>query len=88
MINKSIYLCYFLVYSVVILSKNGQLTCYKAICVFSKKYDLFLINIVIKYKIKQKRVQYVGERGRDGVRKELIRMGHNKLIRLGTPKYL
>ena len=55
---------------------------------FSKKYDLFLINIVIKYKIKQKRVQYVGERGRDGVRKELIRMGHNKLIRLGTPKYL
>ena len=34
-----------------ILLKNVQLACCKAICV-SKKYGLFLINIVIKYKIK------------------------------------
>ena len=39
-----------------ILLKNVRLACCKAICVFSKKYDLFLINIVIKYKIKKKGV--------------------------------
>ena len=33
-------------------------------------------------------MQYVGERSRDGVKKGLIWMGHNKLIRLGTPQYL
>ena len=39
---------------------------------FSKKREVFLINIFVKYKIKQKGVQYVGKRGRDGVGKELI----------------
>ena len=35
-----------------ILFKNIQLACCTAICEFSKKYDLFLISIVIKYKSK------------------------------------
>ena len=37
-----------------VLFKNAQLSCCKAILheVISKKYDVFLTNIVIKYKIK------------------------------------
>ena len=71
-----------------ILFKKVQLAGCKAICVFSKKYNLFLINVVIKCKMKWKGENYVGERDRDGVRKGLTWMGHNKLIRLGTSKYL
>ena len=54
----------------------------KLFCVFSEKCDVFLINIVVKYKIKQYSVQYVRERDQHQVRKVLIWMGHNKLIRL------
>ena len=35
-----------------ILFKKVQLACCKAICVFSKKYNLFMINVVMKYKMK------------------------------------
>ena len=39
--------------------------------------NVFLINIAVRYKIKQKGIQYITERGWDGVRKGLIWMGHN-----------
>ena len=57
---------------------------------FSKKYDVFLINIVVKYKIKKGYTICSGKGLGDGVRKRLIWMGHKTLIRSmkGTPQYL
>ena len=57
---------------------------------FSKKYDVFLINIVVKYKIKKGYTICSGKGLGDGVRKGLIWMGHKTLIRsiMGTPQYL
>ena len=72
-----------------ILFKTFNWLAVKLFCVFSKNYDIFLINIVVKYKIKKDGCTICREKGSgDGVRKGLIWMVPNKLIRLGTPQYL
>ena len=68
-----------------ILFKNVLLAAVKLFCVFFKKYDIFLINTAVKYKIKYRGLQYVEERDRDGIKKGLIWIGHDKLIRLRIP---